>query len=130
MSFYLPAWRYCFFCFPLSMESNCFLVLHSIFCFSINVFGTLSDASGNGALRTSMQNAADTRNDGTLLNATQNFDLNSALYNSLKRNIETCRYMEMNNPFPISTQNKSVFLLYVNIRSIYKNLDSLNHELL
>ena len=38
--------------------------------------------------------------------------------------------METYNPFPISTQNKSLFLLHVNIRSIYKNLDCLNYELL
>ena len=77
-----------------------------------------------------MQSADDTRDYETLLNATQKFDLNSALYNLMKSNIETCRYLEMNNPFPISTHNKSLFLLHVNIRSICRNLDSLNHELI
>ena len=83
---------------------------YTVFCFSMNIFGTFSGASRNGALSTSMQSAADTRDDETLLNATQKFDLNSALYNSMKISIETCRYLEMNNQFPISTQNKSLFL--------------------
>ena len=64
-----------------------------------------------------MRSAADTLDDGTLLNASEQFHLNS-----MKRNIESCRYLEMSNPFPTSTQNKSLFLLHVNIRSIYKNL--------
>ena len=77
-----------------------------------------------------MQSAVYTRGFEALLNATQQFDLNSALYNSLTNNIKTCRYLETNNPFPISTQDKSLFLLHVNIRSIYKNLDCLDYELL
>ena len=32
------------------------------------------------------------------------------------------------HPFPVFAQNKSLFFLHVNIRSIYKNLDPLNHE--
>ena len=77
-----------------------------------------------------MQSADNTRSDEELLNATQQFDLNSALYNSLTNNIKSCRYVDTNSLFLISTQNKSLFLLLVNIRSIYKNLDCLDHELL
>ena len=91
---------------------------------------TFSGASCDKTISTSMQSADCARGDEALLNATQQYDLNSAPYNSLTYNINTCRYVETNNPFPISTQNKSLFLLHVNIRSIYKNLNCLNHELL
>ena len=91
---------------------------------------SLSDASCDRTISTSMQSADYTRGDEALLNAPQQFDLNSALYNLLINNIKICRCLETNNPFPISTQNKSLFLLHVNIRSIYKTLDCLNHELL
>ena len=95
--------------------------------------GDLSTFSGAPCDRTisnSMQSADYTRGDEGLLNVIQQLDLNSALYNSLTNNIKTCQYLETNNPFHISTQNKSLFLLHVNIRSIYKNLDCFNHELL
>ena len=91
---------------------------------------TFSGASCDRTISTSMQTVDYTRGEEALLNATQQFDLNSALYNSLTNNIKTCRYLETNNSFLISTQNKSLFFLHVNIRFIYKNLDCLNHELL
>ena len=102
-----------FFLFIRFQRNQTVFSCYTVFCFSMNVFGTLSGASrrttGNGALITSMQSAAGTRDNETLLNPTQNFDLNFALYNSLKSDIETCQYLEMNNPFSISSQNKSYF---------------------
>ena len=37
---------------------------------------------------------------------------------------------ETNSQLPITVQNKHLFLLHVNISSVNKNLDKLNHELL
>ena len=86
-----------------------------LFVFTLHLFlmsdlSTFSGASCGRTISTSMQSADYTRGDETLLNAAQQFDLNSALYNSLTNNIKTCRYLETNSPFPISTQNKSLFL--------------------
>ena len=82
---------------------------YPVFCFLMNV-GTFSSATRDRTLSASLPSAVDTKDDDTLFNATQQFDLNFALYNSIKSNIETCRYVEMNNPFPITALNKSLFL--------------------
>ena len=82
---------------------------YPVFCFLMNVV-TFSSATRDRTLGASLQSTADTKDDDTLFNATQRFDLNFALYNSIKSNIETCRYVEMNYPFPITAQNKRLFL--------------------
>ena len=84
-----------------------------------------------GLSSTSMQSADYTRDDKTLLNATQQFDLNSALYNSSTNNIKTCNTWKLPTRFLSPLKTKAYFFCMVyNICSIYKNLDRLNHELL
>ena len=56
--------------------------------------------------------------------------LNYCLHNSFTSKFKTCQLYEPNTQLPITVENKNLFLLHVNIRSVNKNLDKLNHDLL
>ena len=58
------------------------------------------------------------------------FDLNHEVYNSLTSCYKNCRYYNSDSPFPISKQNKQLFMFHANIRSIYKNLETLSDDVL
>ena len=55
--------------------------------------------------------------------------LNYCLHNSFTSKFKTCQLYEPNTQLPITVENKNLFLLHVNIRSVNKNLDKLNHDL-
>jgi len=59
----------------------------------------------------------------------ESIDLNKSLYNSLSHNLKACEYIAQTSKLPV-TEQKKVCILHVNIRSINKNFDLLNHELL
>ena len=58
------------------------------------------------------------------------FDQSNALHNSLTCNFKACRYYEINANLPISLKTKKLFLMHINIRSVNKNIELMNHELL
>ena len=63
-------------------------------------------------------------------NVFAHFDLNHKVYNSLTRCFKNCRYYHCDSPFPISKQNRYLFLLHANIRSIHKSLETLSDDML
>ena len=62
--------------------------------------------------------------------ASTKFDLSNALQNSLTSNFKACRYYETTANLPISSKTKKLFLMHINIRSMNKNFELMNHELL
>ena len=62
--------------------------------------------------------------------ASTKFDLSNALHNTLTSNFKACRYYETNANLPISLKTKKLFLMHINIRSVNKNFELMNHELL
>ena len=54
----------------------------------------------------------------------------SSLHNLLTNNLKQCKTFETNSKLPLTEKRKSLFILHINIRSIYKNFDALNHEFL
>ena len=65
-----------------------------------------------------------------LKNNRNDFDLISSLHNLLTNNFKQCKTYETNYKLPLTEKKKSLFILHINIRSIYKNFDALNHEFL
>ena len=63
-----------------------------------------------------------------LKNNTNDFDLVSSLHNLLANNFKQCKTYETNFKLPLTEKKKNLFILHINIRSIYKNFDALNHE--
>ena len=63
-------------------------------------------------------------------NVFTHFDLKHEVYNLLTSCFKNCRYYHSDSPFPISKQNKQIFLLHANTRSIYKNLETLRDDML
>ena len=62
--------------------------------------------------------------------ASAKFDLSNALHNTLTSNFKACRYYETNANLPISLKTKKLFIMHINIRSVNKNFELMNHELL
>ena len=62
-------------------------------------------------------------------NNTNDFDFISSLHNSLTNNFKQCKTYETNCKLPLIEKKKNLFILHINIRSIYKNFGALNHEL-
>ena len=60
---------------------------------------------------------------------TNQFDFIS-LHNLTTNNYKQSKTYETNSTLLLTEKNKSFFILHINVRSIYKNLDALNHELL
>ena len=56
------------------------------------------------------------------------FDLQNSLYNSLTSNLS--QHYEPTSKLPFKNCNKRLFILHVSIRSLYKNFETLNHELI
>ena len=65
-----------------------------------------------------------------LKNNTNDFDFISFLHNLLTNNFKQCKTYETNCKLPITEKKKNLFILHINIKSIYKNFDALNHEFL
>ena len=64
-----------------------------------------------------------------LKNNTNYFDFISSLHNLLANNFK--QYKTWTNcKLPLTEKKKNLFILHINIRSIYKNFDALNHEFL
>ena len=61
---------------------------------------------------------------------TNDFDVISSLHNLLINNFKQCKTYETNCKLPLTEKKKSLFILHINIRSIYKNFDALNYEFL
>ena len=61
---------------------------------------------------------------------TNDFDFISSLHNLLANNFKQCKTYETNCKLPLTVKKKNLFILHINIRSIYKNFDALNHEFL
>ena len=62
-----------------------------------------------------------------LKNNTNGFDFIS-LHNLLTNNFKQFKTYETNCKLPLTEKKNSLFILHINIRSIYKNFDALNHE--
>ena len=60
--------------------------------------------------------------------STNDFDFISSLHNLLANNFKQCKTYEANCKLPLTEKKKNLFILHINIRSIYKNFDALNHE--
>ena len=56
--------------------------------------------------------------------------LNYCLHNSFTSEFKTCQLYEPSTQLSITVENKNLFLLHVNIRSVNKNVDNVNHDLL
>ena len=65
-----------------------------------------------------------------LKNNTNDFDFISSLHNLLVNNFKQCKTYETNCKLPLTEKKKNLFILHINIGSIYKNFDALNHEFL
>ena len=65
-----------------------------------------------------------------LKNNTNDFNFISSLHNFLTNNFKQCKICETNSKPPIIEKKKNLFILHINIRSIYKNFYALNHEFL
>ena len=65
-----------------------------------------------------------------LKNNTNDFDFISSPHNFVTNNFKQCKTYETNCKLPLTEKKKSLFILYINIRSIYKNFNALNHEFL
>ena len=65
-----------------------------------------------------------------LKNNTNSFDFISSLHNLLTKNFKQCKTYETNCKLPLTEKKNNLFILHINIRSIYKNFDALNHEFL
>ena len=63
-----------------------------------------------------------------LKNNTNDFDFIPSLHNLLANNFKQCKTYETNCKLPLTNKKKNLFILHINIRSIYKNFDALNHE--
>ena len=57
-------------------------------------------------------------------------DLDNCLYEALTKKLKPCRYYQPGQKFPVAQKETKLFMLLVNIRSLQKNLNNLNHELL
>ena len=79
-------------------------------------------------LTLSIKEEIDFAND--LKNNINNFDFISSLRNLLTNNLKQCKTYETNCKLPLTKKKKNLFILHINIRSIYKNFDTLNHEFL
>ena len=65
-----------------------------------------------------------------LKNNTNDFDFISYLHNLLKNNFKQFKTYETNSKLPLTEKKNTLFILHINIRSIYKSFDTLNHEFL
>ena len=65
-----------------------------------------------------------------LKNNTNDFDFFSSVYNLLTNNFKQFKTYETNCKLTSTKKKKSLFILHINIRSIYKNFDALNYEFL
>ena len=57
-------------------------------------------------------------------------DLNNCLHEALTEKLKPCRYYQPGQKLPVAQKEIKLFMLLVNIRSLQKNLNNLNHELL
>ena len=57
-------------------------------------------------------------------------DLNNCLHEALTEKLKPCRYYQPGQKLPVAQKEIKLFMLHVNIRSLQKNLNNLNHELL
>ena len=57
-------------------------------------------------------------------------DLNNSLHEALTTKLKPCRYYQPGQKLPVAQKEIKLFMLHVNIRSLQKNLNNLNHELL
>ena len=57
------------------------------------------------------------------------FDLSYHLHNLLTSKLKDCQYFTPSN-LPLNRDKQRLFMLHVNIRSLNKNFDDLNHDLL
>ena len=57
-------------------------------------------------------------------------DLNNRLHEALTEKLEPCRYYQPGQKLPVAQKEINLFMLHVNIRSLQKNFNNLNHELL
>ena len=65
-----------------------------------------------------------------LKNNTNDFDFISFSHNLLTNNFKQCKTYETNYKLPLTEKKKSLYILHINIKSIYKNFDALNYEFL
>ena len=56
-------------------------------------------------------------------------DLNNCLYEALTKKLQPCQYYQPGQKMPAAQKEIKLFVLYVNIRSLQRNLNNLNHEL-
>ena len=64
-----------------------------------------------------------------LKNNRNDFDVISSLNNLLTNNFK-CKTYETNCKLPLTEEKKNLFISHINVGSIYKNFDALNHEFL
>ena len=57
-----------------------------------------------------------------LKNNTNEYDFISSLHNLVTNNFKQCKTYETNCTLPLTEKKKSLFILHINIRSIYKIL--------
>ena len=57
-------------------------------------------------------------------------DLNNCLREALSEKLKPCRYYQPGQKLPVVLKEIKLFVLHANIRSLQKNLNNLNHELL
>ena len=65
-----------------------------------------------------------------LKNNTNDFDFISSLHNLLTNNFKQCKTYETNCKLLLTEKKKNLFILHINIRSIYKNFDALSYKFL
>ena len=57
-------------------------------------------------------------------------DLNNCLYGVLTKKLKPCKYYQAGQRLSVAQKEMKLFMLHVNIRSLLKYLNNLNHELL
>ena len=57
-------------------------------------------------------------------------DLNNSLHEPLTTKLKPYRYYQPGQKLPVAQKEIKLFMLHVNFRSLQKNLNNLNHELL